>query len=259
MAAVDAYVRRPRPLIADAERGHDLPPERRRRAALGAVPAARCRAWCWLAVFFVVPLVTLCLLTTCRPRAGTPSAGYVQTFQLQQLHRRDLAVPATSSSARSCTPAIATVLALADRVPAGLHHRVQGGAVAQHPARARRRTVLLQLPHPHARVAARSSPTRAVTSSSRPSTSPTSGAARLTSDGRLLATPFAVIIGLTYNFLPFMTLPLYASLERIDPRLIEAAGDLYAHAVHRVPQGHLPAVDARRRRRHAADVHPGRR
>lgn len=45
---------------------------------------------------------------------------------------------------------------------------------------------------------------------------------------RLTSTPFAVISGLTYNFLPFMTLPLYASLERIDPRTLEAAGDLYA-------------------------------
>ncbi|MDQ6525265.1 ABC transporter permease [Nocardioides sp. LHD-245] len=47
-------------------------------------------------------------------------------------------------------------------------------------------------------------------------------------DGRLLATPVAVIAGLVYNFLPFMVLPLYASLEKIDGRLIEAAGDLYA-------------------------------
>ncbi len=47
-------------------------------------------------------------------------------------------------------------------------------------------------------------------------------------DFRLLATPAAVITGLTYNFLPFMVLPLYASLEKVDPRLIEAAGDLYA-------------------------------
>jgi len=38
----------------------------------------------------------------------------------------------------------------------------------------------------------------------------------------------AVIAGLTYNFLPFMTLPIYASLERVDPRLVEASGDLYA-------------------------------
>ncbi len=39
---------------------------------------------------------------------------------------------------------------------------------------------------------------------------------------------FAVIAGLTYNFLPFMVLPIYASLERMDPRLIEAGADLYA-------------------------------
>ena len=47
-------------------------------------------------------------------------------------------------------------------------------------------------------------------------------------DGRLLATSVAVITGLTYNFLPFMVLPLYASLEKIDLRLIEASKDLYA-------------------------------
>ena len=47
-------------------------------------------------------------------------------------------------------------------------------------------------------------------------------------DGHLLATPFAVVTGLTYNFLPFMVLPLYASLEKLDPRLIEAGADLYA-------------------------------
>ncbi|HET8787593.1 MAG TPA: ABC transporter permease [Actinomycetes bacterium] len=47
-------------------------------------------------------------------------------------------------------------------------------------------------------------------------------------DGHLLATPFAVVTGLTYNFLPFMVLPLYASLEKIDHRLIEAGSDLYA-------------------------------
>jgi spermidine/putrescine transport system permease protein len=49
-------------------------------------------------------------------------------------------------------------------------------------------------------------------------------------DGRLLDTPGSVIAGLTYNFLPFMILPIYASLERIDESLIEAAKDLYASA-----------------------------
>ena len=47
-------------------------------------------------------------------------------------------------------------------------------------------------------------------------------------DGRLLASRTAVIAGITYNFLPFMALPLYVSLEKIDRRLIEAATDLYA-------------------------------
>ena len=47
-------------------------------------------------------------------------------------------------------------------------------------------------------------------------------------DGRLLATSFAVVAGITYNFLPFMALPIYVSLESIDKRLIEAAEDLYA-------------------------------
>jgi spermidine/putrescine transport system permease protein len=50
----------------------------------------------------------------------------------------------------------------------------------------------------------------------------------LSDDGRLLATTGAVIAGITYNFLPFMALPLYVSLEKIDRRLIEAATDLYA-------------------------------
>ncbi|MGL5912234.1 MAG: ABC transporter permease [Phycicoccus sp.] len=50
----------------------------------------------------------------------------------------------------------------------------------------------------------------------------------LTNNDSLLSSKFAVIAGLTYNFLPFMILPLYTSLDRLDPRLVEAAGDLYA-------------------------------
>jgi spermidine/putrescine transport system permease protein len=44
----------------------------------------------------------------------------------------------------------------------------------------------------------------------------------------LIGTPVAVIAGLVYNFLPFMVLPIYVALERIDPRVVEAARDLYA-------------------------------
>jgi spermidine/putrescine transport system permease protein len=57
---------------------------------------------------------------------------------------------------------------------------------------------------------------------------------------RLLATSTAVVAGITYNFLPFMALPLYVSLEQIDARLIEAAEDLYASKVHAFLRVTLP-------------------
>jgi spermidine/putrescine transport system permease protein len=52
----------------------------------------------------------------------------------------------------------------------------------------------------------------------------------LPEEGRLLNTSWAVVGGLTYNFLPFMILPIYVSLEKIDRRLVEAAQDLYSSA-----------------------------
>jgi spermidine/putrescine transport system permease protein len=57
---------------------------------------------------------------------------------------------------------------------------------------------------------------------------PLKGIGMLPDGFRVLATPLAVIAGITYNFLPFTALPLYVALERIDKRLIEAAKDLYS-------------------------------
>jgi len=57
---------------------------------------------------------------------------------------------------------------------------------------------------------------------------PLKDAGLLPQDFHLLATTTAVLGGLTYNYLPFMVLPLYVALERIDPSLVEAAHDLYA-------------------------------
>jgi spermidine/putrescine transport system permease protein len=59
-------------------------------------------------------------------------------------------------------------------------------------------------------------------------------------DGRLLATTFAVVSGITYNFFPFMALPLYVSLEQIDPRLLEAAKDLYSSSTQAFLRVTLP-------------------
>jgi len=62
----------------------------------------------------------------------------------------------------------------------------------------------------------------------------------LDSDGRLLATTFAVVSGITYNFFPFMALPIYVSLEQMDPRLLEAAKDLYASSTQAFLRVTLP-------------------
>ena len=63
-------------------------------------------------------------------------------------------------------------------------------------------------------------------------------------DGRLLDTTAAVIGGLTYNFLPFMILPIYVSLEKIDLRLTEAARTSTTTPLAGVPQGGAAAVAA---------------
>ena len=59
-------------------------------------------------------------------------------------------------------------------------------------------------------------------------------------NGRLINTPAAVIGGLTYNFLPFMILPIYVSLEKIDVHLVDAAQDLYSSASRALRKVVLP-------------------
>ena len=68
----------------------------------------------------------------------------------------------------------------------------------------------------------------------------TLNALHLLPDGRILNTWIAVIAGLTYNFLPFMILPLYAALERLDRSLLEAGKDLYASATQTFLRVTLP-------------------
>ncbi len=62
----------------------------------------------------------------------------------------------------------------------------------------------------------------------------------LPDDGYITGTPFMVVFGLTYNFIPFMCLPIYASLERLDLRYVEAGSDLYAGPTLRFTRIILP-------------------
>ena len=76
-------------------------------------------------------------------------------------------------------------------------------------------------------------------------------------DGRVLATSGAVIAGLTYNFLPFMILPIYASLERIDTQADRGRQGPLRVGAPGVPPGHAAADDARGGRGRPAHLHPG--
>ena len=74
-----------------------------------------------------------------------------------------------------------------------------------------------------------------------------------------LATDTAIFIGIVYSYLPFMVLPLYASLEKMDETLLEAAADLGCAALEGVLAGHRAAVGAGHRRRRAVVLHSDRR
>ena len=74
-----------------------------------------------------------------------------------------------------------------------------------------------------------------------------------------LSTDTAMYIGIVYSYLPFMILPLYATLAKMDAALLEAASDLGASPLAGVLAGDLSAVAAGRRRRRAAVLHPDRR
>ncbi len=72
----------------------------------------------------------------------------------------------------------------------------------------------------------------------------------------IINTDAAVILGMVYNFLPFMILPIFSVIEKLDRRYIEAAQDLGARQGAGVPAGDLPAVRSRGHQRDHDGVHP---
>ena len=75
-------------------------------------------------------------------------------------------------------------------------------------------------------------------------------------DLRIINTPWAVLIGAVYGFLPLMVPPIYVSLEKLDKRLLEASADLGATPLANLPAGDVADVAARRRHRLDARLHP---
>ena len=171
----------------------------------------------WLGVFFVVPLVTLFFTSL---QAPTAKAGvYQPAFQIGNYWTalQDYWPQFIKSFVFA---GIATVLALVIAYPLAYFIAFRAG-------RWRALLLVLVVAPFFASFLLRTYAWRTILSDEGFITS-FLNALHLLPDGRILNTPIAVVAGLTYNFLPFMILPLYAALERIDPRLIEAASDLYA-------------------------------
>lgn len=174
----------------------------------------------WLTVFFLIPLFSLAQTSLMVPnQVGNPDAGFVAGFNIENYTAAlQTYLPQYVRSFQYA--GMATVFALVIAYPLAYFIAFRSG---------RFKTFLLVLvvaPF-FASFLIRTYAWRTILADDAFITQFINGLGILP-DERILATPIAVVAGLTYNFLPFMTLPLYAALDKIDPRLIEAAGDLYA-------------------------------
>ncbi|MGH3348458.1 MAG: ABC transporter permease [Nocardioides sp.] len=173
----------------------------------------------WLAIFFLFPTVQL-FFTSLYDPSGSFEQGYSMTWHFANYVE---AVRDTwNLFARSFLYAgIATLVCLALAYPLAY-------AIAFKAGRWKNVMLVLVIAPFFTSFLLRTMSWRTILADEGPVTTALQTIAILPDDGRLLATPVAVIAGLVYNFMPFMTLPIYASLDKVDHRLIEAAGDLYA-------------------------------
>ena len=173
----------------------------------------------WLAVFFVFPTIQL-FFTSLYDPSGSFERGYAMTWHFANYV--DAVRDSWNLFARSFVFAgIATLICLALGYPLAY-------AIAFRAGRWKHVMLVLVIAPFFTSFLLRTLSWRTILSDEGPVTSFLRTIAILPDDGRLLATPVAVIAGLTYNFMPFMTLPIYASLDKVDYRLVEAAGDLYS-------------------------------
>jgi spermidine/putrescine transport system permease protein len=177
----------------------------------------------WLTIFFIVPLVTLLSTSTQTRPEGAEIGVYTQTWRFANY--TDTLDEYLTVFGRSFTYAlIATVLALAISYPLAY-------AIAFKSGRWRNLLLVLVVAPFFVSFLLRTIAWKQILADQAWVADALRTVHLLGPDGRIINTAPAVVIGITYNFLPFMILPIYASLERVDPRLMEAAGDLYAGAL----------------------------
>jgi spermidine/putrescine transport system permease protein len=174
----------------------------------------------WLGVFFVVPMFYLAYTSL---QTGDLFSGW--QFTWEWTNYRDVVSRFHAQFARSIEYAgLATGIALVVSYPLAYWMAFRGG-------RWKNVLLLLVIAPFFVTYLIRTLAWQTILADSGPVVGVLRDLGVLDSGGRLLATSTAVVAGITYNFLPFMALPLYVSLEQIDKRLVEAAHDLYASRV----------------------------
>jgi spermidine/putrescine transport system permease protein len=171
----------------------------------------------WLAIFFLAPLYFMARQSL---ESGTLFTGYSFTWEfsnysnaISDFHEQLI---------RSFEYAgVSTILALAIGYPLAYAIATRGG-------KWRTALILLVILPSLTTYLVRTLAWQTILDDSSPTLDIMRTLGLVSDDGRLLATTGAVIAGITYNFLPFMILPLYATLERLDKTMLEAAYDLYS-------------------------------
>ena len=177
----------------------------------------------FLFTFFILPIVNLAQTSTQTPIAGGDTGEYEQTFRFANYI--DAFVENREQFARSFIFAIcATLLALAIAYPLAY-------AIAFKSGRFKNILLVLIIAPFFTSFLLRTVAWKQILGEEGFVVPPLRTLGIIGESTTLTSTSFAVVLGMTYNFLPFMTLPLYASLERIDPRTMEASGDLYANGI----------------------------
>jgi spermidine/putrescine transport system permease protein len=176
----------------------------------------------WLAFFFVVPLFASFATSLQVPAVpGNPDAGYVQAFEVQN-YVNALTEYWPQFLKSFLYAGVATLIALCIAYPLAYFIAFKAGKW--------RNIMLILVVAPFfCSFLIRTYAWKTILADQSPVTQFLIFL-HLLPDDRILNTPIAVITGIAYNFLPFMTLPLYAALEKIDPRLVEAGSDLYGSA-----------------------------
>ncbi|MEX0754350.1 MAG: ABC transporter permease [Actinomycetota bacterium] len=174
----------------------------------------------WLIVFFLLPVALM--VYTSLETGGTLSGGYSYTFPGDWGNYPEVLSQYSTQFIRSLTYAgLATAIALLVAYPMTYWIAFHGGR--------RKGAILLLILLPFfVSFVIRTVQWKFILGDTGLIFGPLKDLGWIPEDFRVLATPLAVVAGITYNFLPFTALPLYVSLEQIDKRLVEAAKDLYA-------------------------------